>query len=133
MPGDFDPVLKTLVETVPADWLPLLGRRRRRVTVADADIATVISGAADKVLRVHDDPHYLLHLDFQAGHDTAVLPGRMKLYNSALEYRHDLMVLSVAVLLRPEADSPQLTGILTRGFPNEEPLATLRYGVLRVW
>jgi len=133
MPGDFDPVLKTLVETVPADWLPLLGRRRRRVSVQDADIAAVISGAADKVLRVHDDPQYLLHLDFQSGHDTAALPPRLKLYNSALEYRHDLPVLSVAVLLRPEADSPRLTGLLTRGFPGEEPLATLRYGVLRVW
>jgi predicted transposase YdaD len=133
MPGDFDPVLKTLVETSPSDWLPLLGRRRRRISLQDADIATVISGAADKVLRVHDDPHYLLHLDFQAGHDTAALPARLKLYNSALEYRHDLLVLSVAVLLRPEADSPRLTGTLVRGFAGEEPLSTLRYGVLRVW
>jgi hypothetical protein len=133
MRGEFDPVLKTLVETVPADWLPLLGRRRRRVTVQDADIATVIHGAADKVLRVHDDPPYLLHLDFQAGHDSAVLPPRLKLYNSALDYRHDLPVWSVAVLLRPEADSPRLTGSLVRGLPGEEPLATFRYGVLRVW
>jgi hypothetical protein len=133
MGGEFDPVLKTLVETVPADWLPLVGRRRRRVSIEDADIATVIRGAADKVLRVHDDPPYLMHLDFQAGHDSARLPPRLKVYNSALDYRHDLPVLSVAVLLRPEADSPQLTRLLVRGLPGEEPLSTLRYEVVRVW
>jgi predicted transposase YdaD len=133
MPGEFDPILKALVEIAPADWLPVLGRRRRRVSVQDADIATVISGAADKVLRVHDDPPYLVHLDFQAGHDSAALPGRLKLYNSALEYRHDLVVWSVAVLLRPEADSPRLTGSLVRGFADEAPVSTLRYDVVRVW
>jgi predicted transposase YdaD len=121
------------VTTAPADCLTLLGRRRRRVSVENADVATVISGAADQVLHVYDDPPYLLHLDFQAGHDSAVLPPRLKLYNSALDYRHDLPVLSAAVLLRPEADSPQLTGLLTRGFPGEEPLATLRYEIIRVW
>jgi predicted transposase YdaD len=133
MAGEFDPVLKALVETAPADWLPLLGRRRRRVSLQDADIATVVSGAADKVLRVHDDPPYLVHLDFQAGHDTSALPPRLKLYNSALEYRHDALVWSVAVLLRPEADSPQLTGSLARGFAGEDPVSTLRYQVVRVW
>jgi hypothetical protein len=133
MAGEFDPVLKALVETAPADWLPLLGRRRRRVSLEDADIATVISGAVDKVLLVHDDPPYLLHLDFQAGHDTAALPPRLKLYNGVLEYRHDLLVLSVAVLLRPEADSPRLTGSLARAFPGEVPISTRRYEVMRVW
>src|SRR5262249_46223107 len=133
MAGEFDPVLKALVETAPADWLPLLGRRRRRVSLLDADIAAVVSGAADKVLRVHDNPPYLLHLDFQAGNATAALPRRLKLYNSALDYRHDLAVWSVAVLLRPEADSPRLTGSVVRGFPGEAPVSTLRYGVVRVW
>jgi predicted transposase YdaD len=133
MPGEFDPTLKALVETVPADWLPLTGRPRRRVTLHDADIASMISGAADKVLRVHDRPPYLLHLDFQAGHDSASLPARLKLYNSALEYRHNLPVLSVAVILRPQADSPQLTGLLERSLAGEGLLVSFRYKVLRVW
>jgi hypothetical protein len=42
-------------------------------------------------------------------------------------------VLSVPVLLRPEADSPQWTGLLQRGFADEPPLSTLRYAVIRVW
>jgi hypothetical protein len=58
---------------------------------------------------------------------------RLRLYNSVFEYRHERIVLSVPVLLRPEADSPQWNGLLQRGFPREEPLSTLRYEVIRVW
>src|SRR3990167_8252701 len=105
-----DPTLKALVETAPADWLPLLGQPRRGVTIEDADIATVISGATDKVLRVHADPEYLLHLEFKSGHDAAALPRPLKLYNGVLEYRHNCPVLSAAVLLHPRADSPQVNG-----------------------
>ena len=133
MSPSYDPTLKTLVEASPADWLPLLGLPRKRVTVEDTDLATVVSGAVDKVLRVHAQPEYLLHFDFQAGHDSAMLPRRLRLYNSVLDYRHDRMVLSVAVVLRPEADSPQLTGSFERGFTDQEPIALLRYRVIRVW
>ena len=133
MSPSYDPTLKTLVEASPADWLPLLGLPRKRVTVEDTDLATVVSGAVDKVLRVHAQPEYLLHLDFQSGHDSAMLPPRLRLYNSVLDYRHDRLVLSVAVLLRPEADSPQLTGSFERRFPGQEPTALLRYRVVRVW
>lgn len=37
------------------------------------------------------------------------------------------------VLLRPEADSPQLTGEVARSLPGEAPYTFLRYDVLRVW
>jgi predicted transposase YdaD len=39
----------------------------------------------------------------------------------------------VAVLLRPEADSPRLTGSFERTFPGQEPISLLRYRVIRVW
>jgi predicted transposase YdaD len=133
MSSSYDPTLKTLVEASPADWLPLLGLPRKRVTVEDTDLATVVSGAVDKVLRVHARPEYLLHLDFQSGHDSAILPRRLRLYNGVLDYRHDRLVLSAAVLLRREADSPQLNGVFERAFPGQEPLTLLRYRVIRVW
>src|SRR5262249_6240022 len=60
-------------------------------------------------------------------------PLRLRLYNSVFEYRHDRVVLSVPVLLRPEADSPQWTGLLERGLPGEESSSTLRYRMIRVW
>jgi predicted transposase YdaD len=117
----------------PAVWLPLAGRRRRRVTIADSDIGTIVSGATDKLFRVHDDPEYLLHLDFEVGHFRSGLPLRLRLYNSVFEYRHQRVVLSVVVLLRRAADSPQWNGLLQRGFPGETPISTLRYEVIRVW
>jgi predicted transposase YdaD len=134
MDRPFDPTLKTLAELSPADWLPLAGGRRRRVTVEDSDIGTVVSGAADKLFRVHDDPEYLLHLDFEAGHFLEDLPLRLRLYKRVFEYRHRRLVLSAPVLLRPEAaDSPQWNGLLERGFEGEPPLSTLRYKAIRVW
>ena len=60
-------------------------------------------------------------------------PCRLRLYHTVREDRHDLLVRSVAVLLHPGADSPQLTGKVERAFPGEEPYSFLRYDVVRVW
>lgn len=133
MEQPFDPTLKTLSELAPADWLPLAGRRRRRTSIVDSDIGTLVSGATDKLLRVHDSPEYLLHLDFEAGHFRSDLLGRLHLYNTVFAYRHRCVVLSAAVLLSPAADSPRWDGVLRSGFPGEEPLNTFRYTVIRVW
>ncbi len=133
MDRPFDPTLKTLAELSPADWLPVLKRRRRRVTIEDSDVGTIVSGATDKLFRVHDDPEYMLHLDFEAGHFRSELPLRLRLYNSVFEYRHRRVVLSVPVLLAPQTDSPQWNGLLQRGLPNEAPFSTLCYKVIRVW
>src|SRR5262249_53588866 len=128
----FDPTLKALVETGPADWPVLLGQPAAPTDVIDADIATV-SGAADKVLRVRADPPYLLHLEFQAGHDAAELPRKLHLRNTLLENRHELPVLSAAILLRPEADSPALTGERQLELPGRGPYNVFHYQVVRVW
>ena len=127
----FDPTLKGLVETEPASWPVLLGRPAGLTEAIDADIATV-TGSADKVLRVSANPQYLLHLEFVAGHDSAVLPKKLLVRNALLADRHDLRVRTAAVLLRPEADSPQLTGTYERDFPGEEPYVRFLYQVVRV-
>jgi len=128
----FDPTFKVLVESCPDDWTAFAGQPRAPTEVIDADIAT-ISGAADKVLRVREPSPYLLHLEFVSGHDASRLPGKLQLRNLLLEDRHDLPVRSVAVLLRPEADSPALTGLRIRAFPEEEPYHRFHYRVIRVW
>lgn len=133
MARDYGPTLKGLVEVEPASWLPLADRPPAPVSVIDADVSAVLSGAADKFLRVHADPEYVLHLDFQSGHDAAQLPPRLRLYNAVADYRTGCPVRSVAVLLREEADSPQLTGVLQRGLPGEPPEEVFRYRVIRVW
>ncbi|MHB1516645.1 MAG: RpnC/YadD family protein, partial [Acidiferrobacteraceae bacterium] len=121
-----------LVETEPEAWPALLGRPTGPTAVIDADIATV-SGAADKVLRVSAEPPYLLHLEFVSGHDAPALPRKLLVRNALLEDRHDLPVRSGVVLLRPEADSPQLSGHYERGFPCEDAYLAFRYQVLRIW
>lgn len=128
----YDPTLKTLVEIEPESWPVLFGYPKAPTEVIDADIATV-SGAADKVLRVSGDPAYLLHLEFVSGHDSATLPSTLLMRNGLLGHRQQLRVRSGAVLLRPESDSPQLTGMYERRFPGEEPYLTFRYAVVRVW
>jgi predicted transposase YdaD len=128
----YDPAIKALVETEPESWPALFGRPTGPTEVIDADIASV-SGAGDKVLRVSADPPYLLHLEFVAGHDSAALPRKLHVRNALLEDRHDLPVRSGVVLLRREADSPQLTGVYERGLAGEEAYLTFRYQVVRVW
>jgi predicted transposase YdaD len=135
MAKPFDPILKVLAEVEPADWVALSTGRyvRSRVRVFPADVSSV-GGAVDALLRVEAAVAWLLHLEFQTGHDGARLPGRLWLYNALLEAKHELMVRSVAVLLRPEADSPVLTGEYTRQFDDEpEPHVVFRYRVVRVW
>jgi predicted transposase YdaD len=128
----YDPTLKALVETEPESWPALLGRPVGPTVVIDADIATV-SGAADKVLHVAADPPYLLHLEFVSGHDAATLPRKLVERNVLLEARHELEVRSGVVLLHPEADFSQMTGVYERGFPGEAAYLTFRYQVVRVW
>src|SRR5690242_13530578 len=132
MSKPYDPTFKALVEAGPADWAVLAGQPPAPAEVIDADIATV-SGAADKVLRVATAPPSLLHLEFQSGHDSAALPHQLHLRNTLLENRHGLLVRSVAVLLRPAADSPVLDGEHVRAFPGEPPHLVFRYQVIRVW
>jgi hypothetical protein len=128
----FDPTLKTLVEVGPADWTVFAGQPAAPTRIIDPDIATV-SGAADKVLRVEATPPYLLHLEFVAGHDAADLPTALNKRKVLLDDRHGMLVRSVVVLLRPSANSPALTGLRQRGFPEELPYNVFSYRVIRVW
>jgi predicted transposase YdaD len=131
MPKPFDATLKGMLEQSPGDWAALAGFPRKVVRVVDADISTV-SGAADKVLLVEDEPEWLLHFEFQTGPDQS-LPQRIHCYNALLETRHNRLVRSVAVLLRPEANLASIDGVYRRGFDGEAPYLTFRYEVLRVW
>jgi predicted transposase YdaD len=128
----FDPTLKTLVEAGPADWTVFAGQPAAPTRIIDADIAT-ISGAADKVLQVEAKPPYILHLEFVTGHDAAALPTSFNKRNVLLDHRHGMLVRTVVILLRPSADSPALTGIHQRAFPEEAPYNIFGYRVIRVW
>jgi predicted transposase YdaD len=127
----YDATIKAMLERSPGDWLALAGLPPAPATVIDADVSTVTAGA-DKVVQVTGEPDYLFHLEFQSGWDES-LPGRMLLYNALLTARHNHLVRSVAILLRPEANAANLTGILERRHGEESPYLTFCYQVIRVW
>ncbi|HVS37222.1 MAG TPA: hypothetical protein VMS17_16790 [Gemmataceae bacterium] len=132
MAKTFDVVLKHLVEQYPAAWLSGVGwPPAGPVRVIDADVSTVSAGA-DKVFRVDEATPWIAHLELQAGPETE-LADRAHLYNVLLRRRHRVAVRSAIVLLRREADSPRLNGLLEHLDPAGDWERRWRYRVIRVW
>lgn len=132
MPHPYDASTKYLLEVRLADWLPLSGRTTTaHVEIVDADVSTV-TAAADRVLRVEEEHPWLLHVELQSSRDP-LLPARVQMYNSLIGWRHGFPVRSLAVLLRPAAEGPELTGVVERGFAGEPPYLVFRYQIVRIW
>jgi predicted transposase YdaD len=128
----FDVSTKELVWDDPSEWLEKLGLSHGEpVEVIDSDITT-LSAAADKVIRVGGANPYLVNIELQSSHESAL--ARTLWYRGvALDYRHDLPVLTVLVLLRKEANSPNLTGIYERSLPDGRLTNRYDYQVVRLW
>jgi predicted transposase YdaD len=135
MSKPYDAATKRLLELRPTDWVALLGLPAGPVTLVDADLSTV-TAAADRMVRV-DVPApagpYLFHAELESGHGTAQVPARLLGYNVLGTEKFGLPVTSAVFLLRKEANSPLLTGRLSRTGPDGEPYLTFRYRVVRVW
>jgi hypothetical protein len=83
MSHPYDAVTKYLFERWRADWVSLAGRVvMAEVEAVDADLSTVTTGA-DRVLRVHDIPPWICHVEFQSSRDVT-LPDRTHVYNALL-------------------------------------------------
>ena len=104
---------------------------RGPVDVIDSDITT-LTASADKVLRVGGPEPYLVNIEPHSYHDTA-LARRLWYRQVALDYRHDLPVLTVLVLLCKEANSPSLTGTYERQLPDGWQTNRYNYRVVRLW
>jgi hypothetical protein len=138
MPGRFDATLKILLDLGAADWLQWLAPLIRLPAATtldpvalDTDLSTV-QPAPDKVFRLQPSEYGLLHIEPQANHD-ARLGERLLRYNVLLAERHKVPVHSVAVLLRREADSPAITGTVTRSRADGSVYHSFEYGVVRLW
>lgn len=132
MSKPFDATLKAMLEAGPADWLGFLGHPSDAVAIVDSDIATV-TGAADKVLQIGRPARWVLHLEFQTGHDPT-LPRRLNVYNSMLEHRHALPVRTTLLLLHPNAERAAVAGVYEARLPGSaEPYRVFRYDVVRIW
>ncbi len=132
MAKSYDATTKELFQADPATLLAYLGLHPTGpVDVIDADLSTV-TAEADQVYRVGGPNPYLVHVEMQSSAD-ATLPRRPLRYNVLLDYRHDARVWSVAVLLRPEADGPSLSGRLDLQLPDGRAIHEFRFAVVRAW
>jgi hypothetical protein len=128
----FDVSAKELVWDDPAAWLERFAiGPRGPVEVIDSDITT-LTASADKVLRVGGPDPYLVDLEPHSYHDTG-LTRTLWFRQVALDYRHDLPVLTVLVLLCKEANSPSLTGTYERQLPDGWQTNRYNYRVVRLW
>jgi predicted transposase YdaD len=128
----FDATLKQLVEDYPDDWLAQLGMPPvGPVEVINADLSTV-TAMADRIFHLRDPAPWLLHLELQASRDP-FLARRVLQYNVLVHHRHGLLVHSVVVLLRPEADAMDLTGAVNYQAPYDGTKLEFRFDVLRLW
>jgi predicted transposase YdaD len=127
-----DATVKELLEESPAAWPWLVGAPAQNVEVIDSDVST-ITGAADKVLRVRDEPQWIHHVEFQSGPDPS-LPRRGNVYNAVLEHRHGLPVRSTFVLLSRKANLTAIDGRYECRLPGRDrPYRVFEYDVIRVW
>ena len=106
MANPFDETLKHLVERHPGAWLEFVGLPGREAEVIDADLSTLTT-AADKVLKVLDEPPFLAHIEFQSG-DPSGLGDRTLLQDVLLEHRIDHAHQTIAHR-RPEQRHRQTT------------------------
>jgi predicted transposase YdaD len=128
----FDVSAKELVWDDPAAWLERFAiGPRGPVEVIDSDITT-LTAAADKVLKIGGSEPYLVNIELHSYHETS-LHRTLWFRQVALDYRHDLPVLTVLVLLCKEANSPNLTGAYERQLPDGWLTNRYNYRVVRLW
>jgi hypothetical protein len=129
----FDVSAKELVWDDPAACVERfgLGPPGRPVEVIDSDI-TALTAGADKVIKVGGPAPYIVNIELHSYHDTG-LTRKLWFRQVALDYRHDLPVLTVLLLLCKEANSPGLTGVYERQLPDGWQTNRYNYRVVRLW
>ncbi|HEY3244011.1 MAG TPA: hypothetical protein VGM03_11750 [Phycisphaerae bacterium] len=131
MSKPFDAATRRLLEADPKAWLDYAGLPGGAAELIDMNLTTV-TAEADRVLRVETREPYLAHFEFQSTYETD-LDERVLRYNALLFCRYLLPVQSVVVLLRREAEGPEVTG--TAGYMVADGAGSLafRYQFVRVW
>jgi len=134
MSKPYDATTRKLIEMGPLAWLKFLGvtiTDPDQVQVIDSNLSTV-SAEADRVIRIGGLRPWIEHVELQAVRD-ARLADRVQWYNTLLGYQYAVPVHSVVMLLRPEADGPELTGTFERQHSAAGRYLWFQYNVVRVW
>jgi predicted transposase YdaD len=131
-PRPFDTTTRLLIDSDPAGWLRWIGLPvNGPVRPIESDVSTVLA-EVDKVLRVDGPSPWLAHLELQSSHDRT-LPIRMLQYHSLLLRRHESPVESTVILLRRQADGPELSGRFEQRSPRGRLTIAFEYEVVRLW
>ncbi len=134
MAKPYDATTRQLIEMDPVAWLESFGipvPDPSQVRVVDSNLATILP-EADRVIRVDGADPWIEQFELQAGRDLH-LPDRAHLYSVVLGWRYEIPVRTTLILLRPQADGPELTGLLEKRDRDGAVYAAFRYDVVRVW
>jgi hypothetical protein len=130
MSHQFDATLKEIVGQEPADFREVF--RLPAIAPAQAlniDLST-LSAATDVALGFGDPLSEVVDVNFQSGPDPHVA-SRLLLYNTALHLKFQVPVRSLLILLRPKAETPDLTGNLS--YDSGGKRVIFEYDVMRLW
>ena len=128
----FDVTTKELIWDGPAAWLERFGiGPPGPVEVIDSDI-TILTAAADKVIKVGGPEPYLVNIELQSSHDKELVETTW-FRQAALYHRHRLPVLTILVLLRREANSPTFTGTFEIRMRDGWQTNQYNYRLVRMW
>jgi hypothetical protein len=111
MPKPFDATLKGLIARYLDDWLAFLGLPPGTAAELDESDLSTVTSPADRIIRLFETPASTLHLELQASADPD-LTARVLRYAALLYDRRRVPVDSCIFLLRPEAETADLTGEL---------------------
>ncbi len=108
MPKPYDVTTKDLLQRDPPSWMAYFRLSAGGPIEAIAADVSTVPAETDQVYRVGGRGPHLVHIEMQSHRDSK-LARRLWRYNALLDLKYDLRVRSIAVLLRPEADSRKLT------------------------
>ena len=134
MLNSYDATFKVLVDHSPGDWARFLfGEALDLATTVDTSLHET-SEVVDRLIRVsHADTEFILHVEFHAGHSGNAIPSRLFHYNAAVMKRYSLTAMSCVLILRREADSPEIGESVVRAVPRFGDVHRFRYRPIRIW
>lgn len=132
MPKPFDAASKVLIETSPEAWIRLAGYEPQgKVEVVSADLSAVTS-AADYAIEVQDPGEtWIAHIEFVSNFQRD-LPRDLVIRNALLRKRSGCPVLTIVILLHPNAYRPELSG-LDESWIRGHRISALEYRVVKIY
>jgi hypothetical protein len=128
----YDATIKDLAAVGPADFVSWFdGPTTRAVTVLNVDLSTVTT-AADVVFGIGDPMAEILHLDAQAG-ASATKHLDVLAYNVLLHRQYGVPVHSCVLLLRSQAEHPNMTGHVQYAARPQRGKMDFGFEVIRLW